>query len=902
MANWDRKMTRYTGPVEAGPEVEEFANALDDCLSSYITPAEKKERLLQLPSRYYENAYRRLTNSRTKRVGANHDDMDVDADETSEAGSALSAEETKRLEGELETWDLIRRLLPLRHAASRANPFDEGQHINDSGDLLLDFLRRNPVAKERHAVLQWLQASAASGPDLDTMVEDLQRNADRGDVIAHGWLHTRSKIKLRKSMTGWPHLLERQTPSIAESHNNSDGAPLVTNLDPDAVTRQDRKLEPQDEYFERAIWLGCFEHLRRGNSLEAISDWCQERTEMWRAISMSAILFSDENQDKVDAAPESLALWRRMCYALARNRGSDQHERAVYGILSGDVNSVEAVAKSWDDYLYAHYNALLRTQLDSFILGKCPPDVASNLTQSFSVFDAVQFYGNDAVEKRLMRSLELKPAIKDEAQQPLKALQASYIANDTAHHLFEQGLLIELSNPTRSFAAVMVGEDLAEYKYFSLEQHDGLRIVTHVYILQLLMEQQDAEDNIQTEKHPQNWRFTQECIVGAYAEYLRRASLQELIPLYCSIVEAPRCYKILSQNLIHEDDHNQRLIQLKLVKKAGIDVLQFVEEQANLMYYELTFDAELAHQPPPEIRFRIVEAGRPSSRQGRAIKADFFGEEEDAIESKDERLIRSIEWLALVHEKWPKVFSMGTKAYKYFLTHMHLNAARQLMRRVPFSDMLRRIMEQDESEAPQIEDVRFWEDQLERSNILDEKPEQVVSDARNFRDLEAIVAALDSLETIASLVILSAEMPATNRKFWAGVGDGIKAAKENMQPLLKGWLVASIADGDEELSKIRREYLPETILAYVSALHFAGTGLSRDNLLESMELATVVAERSSDLTSVFSTTKRMTELVEALAACSKALAVATGEKRTTGAGSKKLREMGWSRDIWSVKS
>lgn len=141
---------------------------------------------------------------------------------------------------------------------------------------------------------------------------------------------------------------------------------------------------------------------------------------------------------------------------------------------------------------------------------------------------------------------------------------------------------------------------------------------------------------------------------------------------------------------------------------------------------------------------------------------------------------------------------------------MDLNAARQLLRRVPFGDMLRRIMEQDESEMPQIDDVRFWEDQLERSNILDEKPEEVLRDARNFRDLEALVAALDSLETIASLVILSAEyvhpsassnqhkltqhrMPATNRKFWAGVGDGIKAAKENMQPLLKGWLITSIA-------------------------------------------------------------------------------------------------------------
>ncbi|KAJ6788275.1 hypothetical protein PWT90_02412 [Aphanocladium album] len=900
--DWTRKMNRYTGPVEAGPEVEEFANALDECLSPYLAPSEKTERLLELPRRYYENALRRLATKRPKRVGGSHDDMDMDVDEADEAGSALSAEETKSIEGEIQTWDIIRRLLPLRHAALRANPFDDGQH-NDSGDLLQDFLQSNPVAQERHAVLQWLQTNAAAGPDIDTMVEDLQKNADRGDVIAHGWLHTRSKIKLRKSMTGWPHLLERQTPSIAESHLNSDGAPLITNLDPDAVTRQERKLQPQDDYFERAIWLGCFEHLRRGNDPKEIRDWCQERTEMWRAISISAVLFSsDESREKVDAAPESLALWRRMCYALARNRGSNEHERAVYGILSGDITSVETVAKTWDDYLFANYNALLRTQLDSFVLGKCPPDVASNLTQSFTVFDAQQFYGMEAVEKRLMRALESMPAIKDEAQEPMKALQSAFIANDISNYLFEQGLLIELSNPTRSLQAVMVGNDLAEHKYFSLEQHAGLRTVTHVYILYFLMEKQRAEDGLKTENASKNSRFTHECIIGAYAEYLRRASLQELIPLYCSIVETPRCYKILAQNLIYEDDHDQRLLQLKLVKKAGIDVLKFVEEQADLMYYELTIDAELAHRPPPEIHFRIVNAGRATSRQGRAIKPDFFGEEEDAIETKHEHLIRSIEWLALVHEKWPMVFSMGTKAYKYFLTHMHLNAARQLMRRVPFGDMLRGIMEQDESEAPQIDDVRFWEDQLERSDIIDEKPEQVTSDARNFRDLEAIVAALDSLETIASLVTLSAEMPATNRKFWAGVGDGIKAAKENMQPLLKGWLVASIANGDEELSKIRREYLPETILAYVSALHFAGTGLSRDNLLESMELATVVAERSSDLTSVFSATKRMTELVEALAACSKALAIATGEKRATGAGSKKLREMGWSRDIWSVKS
>lgn len=91
-------------------------------------------------------------------------------------------------------------------------------------------------------------------------------------------------------------------------------------------------------------------------------------------------------------------------------------------------------------------------------------------------------------------------------------------------------------------------------------------------------------------------------------------------------------------------------------------------------------------------------------------------------------------------------------------------------------------------------------------------------------------------------------------------------------------------------------------MAYISALHFAGTGLSRENLLECMELAALVAERESDLKDVFADAKRMTELVEAFAACSKALAIATGEKRPSGSGSKKQREMGWSRDLWSVKT
>ena len=40
--------------------------------------------------------------------------------------------------------------------------------------------------------------------------------------------------------------------------------------------------------------------------------------------------------------------------------------------------------------------------------------------------------------------------------------------------------------------------------------------------------------------------------------------------------------------------------------------------------------------------------------------------------------------------------------------------------------------------------------------------------------------------------IISDNPDVANKKFWHRVGDEIKAAKDNMQPLLKNWLLAGI--------------------------------------------------------------------------------------------------------------
>lgn len=71
-----------------------------------------------------------------------------------------------------------------------------------------------------------------------------------------------------------------------------------------------------------------------------------------------------------------------------------------------------------------------------------------------------------------------------------------------------------------------------------------------------------------------------------------------------------------------------------------------------------------------------------------------------------------------------------------------------------------------------------------------------------------------------------------------------------------------------------------------------------------MDLAAVIAEKDSDIAALFVKTGRMKELVEAFASASKALAIWTvdNKKASSHSSAKKMREMGWTRELWNVKT
>jgi nuclear pore complex protein Nup107 len=682
-----------------GDEVESFAKALDAFNPLRATSkADKHDMTFALVEKYSTTARTTLKRLREQHaaerrrqdglgwrqkfkgypIAQEEDEMELEEDEHQFALTQTTVEDLERWEEEAQTWDLLRRLISLRFPrpgskdVSKSTPKQSRIHqYSTEREIWDDFLESNSLALERKTVLKWLKDTAEeSREDIDVLVHDSQQKAERGDVMAHGWLYTKTAIKNQKRIHVWPNAMDPSSSEVQSVHLNSTHTePLVTHLDPDAMTRQDRKLETQDQYFERAIWLGCYEMLRRGKSSTEIREWCKERTEVWRAVSMSGLPDdSPENEDEA-GNPASSALWRRMCFNLARKGGGDEFERAVYGILSGDVLSVEPCCESWDDFVFAHYNALLRAQFDRYLQEQYPQRVLSSNLSAFGIYDAVQAHGDSENSgTKLVEALKINPRTRDETKRPMKMIQGVLVANRFEHFIYQQGLAIsKFANAEKLSKLIPATGEKPENeevnKYISLTDHDSLRVLTHV-LLALLSLGGDIGG-------PDNMAVIENVIV-AYIIFLRLSGKEELIPLYCSQLSGNRRYATLSRSLIDVTDHQQRETQISLMRQLGLDVQKFVSFQSRFLFMD--HPDEDPDDYPAASKFHLLEESKVG-RPGLKVKRDFFGEGDGlTIEKNDLLFIRSLEWYMLVDGLWNETFRFGTLVYlrffsefKYFL-------------------------------------------------------------------------------------------------------------------------------------------------------------------------------------------------------------------------------------------
>jgi len=171
---------------------------------------------------------------------------------------------------------LLENILPFLYPENATDDAPPLRHFKDDrfeadGKPFHDFITNNALARERVVTLRWLEDIAEStNVDMDIIEKQLEKSSghDKG-LWAHGWLDTREKIKGEKRLRLWDTPVASGLPEI----KNSQGTELlITQLDPDAATRQNRKLEASDFGFENSFWIVAWELFRRGKKLQDIQD------------------------------------------------------------------------------------------------------------------------------------------------------------------------------------------------------------------------------------------------------------------------------------------------------------------------------------------------------------------------------------------------------------------------------------------------------------------------------------------------------------------------------------------------------------------------------------------------------------------------------------------------------
>jgi nuclear pore complex protein Nup107 len=550
---------------------------------------------------------------------------------------------------EADIWELFRIILEVHHnpdkksiqrrKAQALSELGPSHRYTDEGELWTRFLIDNDVARERSKIKSWLeQAVDHQHSDLPDITQELELQAGRGKGLwAHGWLHTREKVKHEKRLRPWSNKTDANPPQIKRSDN---GASLVTQLDPDATTRQNRSLESQDDLFEQAMWIACWEMLRRGKTWEEVSAWCNDRKEGWRTLAIGRAADSSSAVSNV--------VWRKMCFLASQSECCNKYEAAVYGLLGGNAAAVQKICRTVDEQLYAYYSATLTKQFDQYLASQFPTRLP-NQRPPISEDDLKN--PQDAITELIVK-LRSQDETSRESGQPMKIVQSYLLANEAESLVHTIGFALSDNDKLTKKSAdeemmVRLGQlDSLPEAEAAVDPH-VLRITAHIGIILNVL----SSDMLEGDE-----RDAEENVLVAYIQALRAARKRDLIPLYASRLQLARYVVSVSRVMQDITEVREQEQTLKLLEHYRLDVIMILKEQLAFLLNRLT-SKSIDERPFVLLESTSIDTLYPGKRIiAGALPAQFT--------SEDEAVVQSLKWFHIMHGRWNETFQALSHALR----------------------------------------------------------------------------------------------------------------------------------------------------------------------------------------------------------------------------------------------
>ncbi|KAL0259829.1 Nucleoporin nup84 [Diplodia seriata] len=943
-----------------GKEVERFAESVDSWLKDMsdqnATPVQKHHATLNLVERLKKEADANVRTLRKKLAQENRGapNKRLDRVRDSEIFQSIEDEEPlpvsttqstlKQWQSEFATWELLRTLL--EHDEAEPGTDRDGNKrkalagmsalhkFTPESEVWDRFVFEEDSAREKELILRWLEETAdEAGEDIATIMEE---KSGRGSgTWSQGWLDTKLKLKHEKRLRPFERSAEK---ALANVRRDDTGEPVAYQLDPDAPMRQARVLEKSDEDYENAAWMALWEMMRRGKPWQQIRDWCHEHNEQWRAVALGK---SYDNQDRRTSLRGSNlgSLWRRVCYAAAQ-AGQNEFESAVYGLLAGDVASVEPICRNWDDFLYVRLNNVLLAQWDQYLQQKLPSAVPQTSSRLISPPNALQLEEASPNPNRAVIDYltEFGPT-RHESREPMKMIQGALIGKSFQDLAYNMGIALSRKANEASESTLLPVVDLETKEQFLglADNYDAIRVISHMLLI-------NKAFGMEIDESPD--RHIYENVLVSYIDFLRMAGKIELVPLYASLLSEKRSWVVLGVASTDIRNFEEQKLQVQLMESYDIDLDEVLEHQFE--YSMLAADFRL--KADDYIRkYEFLEPAKHQQWPGQRVRKAFLP---DGVRPEDEMLIRSCEWWMHLPERWHKTFVALSESLKAFLLYGHMGAAVRLIERLPY----RHVSKLKTAEMPEIGrsiDVMEDEDDTfvtvegdsnhrrssrnmrptvqQRRSLSPETIEmtrkikaELKDDSRLYFELQQLVQAIKMLDEwrIEEAELIKYEHGTSSLMEHDGVNDSLslkstggamppknkirnllESVCEAANPILGDVLMLACDDEEaEQLIHLRRAYLPEVIIGYHSVLHSAAHMVGRDNITRCMDLATALAApESADLTSVFIETGRMQELVSAFAHSSLAM-IRLSEGSGKREPSKKRARDGQTMRLWEINT
>ncbi|OAL37291.1 hypothetical protein AYO20_03467 [Fonsecaea nubica] len=893
-------------------QVEEFAKALD----RFVSAREPTDNSLWEDALVLLERYSKIADIRKSKTPAEE-----------------SVGQLEKIQLESDLWILVRNLLycnspsSLNDAQIAQESRLGGLHRYSSNvELWTAFLDSDAVAQEYENILAWLQERAAeTSPPIEDCTRSLSEKSERGEGIwSAGPIFTQTAIKQQKRTRVWSIPLEPTNPGLNRTHvRNIDQKPLVAQLDPDAPTRESAVLQEQDEFHDQAAWQTYWEMLRRGYTNDQIQSWFAERKEVWRYVTLCGC---GPRSEQMLNSPwlrilnfASNSEWLERCEALAQNPViQDRFQKATYGILCGDIGASRSASRSIDDNLFSIFNSLLIRRYRDYL------QAYRKRLADTALIEYRPLPPSTTEIQQYVALAQSNPTTRDESYQPHKLMELTIVSKSFNDFFVNMGRAAAGVAHTTSQGAHLMSRSQhegTEAAMLNAQDQDGIRMVAHLQLLLRslgLLQSSYAEHEYELENN-----------IAAYIGLLEVWGKWLLIPLYASKLSKKRCHHVLGAILVNVTDRRERDLQVKLMKQYNINVSEVIYGLFTLANYS---DLQnLRKYEPGPISARITVLGGTGKLAQHKVRPGLMAGE---VTERDEKAVRSAEWVRYVNaENWAAATWAVTSLYKIFLIEGRFVALRQLLDRVRLSDMSLAALGMNlyfgdvdppignvESEAEEVDDERVTpmsSPTRKRKATHSDYPltttgtdrQTLASKSLTWKQLEQLAAAIDALDIFQELADVLEQHrtnPTAARNYKRELKRALEELRQAMLPLLDNDFLCQAEDVMDAviLNDIRNHYIPECVLAYNSALWFAGHFSSRAWLVECMTLAQVVAETPM-LTNAFVTSGRMKELVRAFAVDSQALLQATEQGAAGGAGAsasrtKKIKTDKGNAEIWKV--